>query len=207
MRSTGPDVITNVLCVDVNCSPASASVPTSLRRTTHREALLHGLLEARVRDAGGSQEVVHGAIDLDKARPPQDLAFRTLVSVRTTRGTRRALTEPVQKRGQSAFSAVPLPWLSHVERYGERTASGTEAGLNGVAVHDTAAVACSTHKLRIPTSAVSMVEERQRKEQSLGAYAARIYGILAGNKCAYATVLRQGLRLIATAIMGPRKQM
>ena len=82
------------------------------------------------------------------------------------------LTEPVQKRGQSAFSAVPLPWLSHVERYGERTARGTEAGLNGVAVHDTAAAACTIHKLATPMSAVSIVNERRevRSKHVRGVY-------------------------------------
>lgn len=48
------------------------------------------------------------------------------------------LTLPVQKVGQSAFKAVPAPCASHAERYGDRTASGTDAGLNGVAVQVTA---------------------------------------------------------------------
>ena len=48
-------------------------------------------------------------------------------------------TLPVQKVGQASFKAVPAPWASHAERYGVRTASGTEAGLKGVALHVTAA--------------------------------------------------------------------
>ena len=48
----------------------------------------------------------------------------------------QVLTLPVQKVGQASFKAVPAPCGSQVDKYGVRTASGTAAGLKGVAVHD-----------------------------------------------------------------------
>jgi hypothetical protein len=48
------------------------------------------------------------------------------------------LTDPVQNAGHTAFRALPAPCGSHAERYGVRTARGTECGLKGVAVHENA---------------------------------------------------------------------
>jgi hypothetical protein len=42
-----------------------------------------------------------------------------------------------QNCGQSPFKAVPSPCGSHVDRYGDRTASGIDGGLNGMLVQVT----------------------------------------------------------------------
>jgi len=66
----------------------------------------------------------------------------------------KILTCPVQNVGQTSFKAAPAPWGSHAERYGERTAKGMAAGLNGVAVQEKARTAVTKRRSlrRAPTS-------------------------------------------------------
>ena len=65
-------------------------------------------------------------------------------------------TVPVQNWGQASLSAVPSPCGNQAERYGERTARGMEAGLKGVAVHETAANAWSVQRPNAATNTMSM---------------------------------------------------
>lgn len=68
---------------------------------------------------------------------PKEHSLRSGIN-RSTSKHKPILTDPVQNVGQASFKAVPEPCASHADRYGDRTASGTEAGLNGVAVQVTA---------------------------------------------------------------------
>ena len=58
-------------------------------------------------------------------------------------------TVPVQNWGQASLSAVPSPCGNQAERYGERTASGTECGMKGDADQDAAeAVVAGTRAVK-----------------------------------------------------------
>lgn len=103
-----------MLCVEVNWSHSSQNY-SWVNGQTHGKALLHGFLASRAWYARGTQEIIRLAIDIDVARPTNDL-ISLAVSIYLLYTKIIQLTEPVQNFGQSAFRAVPLPWLSHADK-------------------------------------------------------------------------------------------
>lgn len=131
--STGPAARLKKLDEDVNCE-CTVSQRSSPRASAHLHVGLGGLgcaVNARRAHPG-----VNLAIDTNVARPPSPESTFHMYS--DGEAAHPSVVPPVQYCAHRSLRAEPAPWGSHAERYGERTASGTDGGEKGVDVQEAA---------------------------------------------------------------------